>query len=121
MKKKILVVDDDQSILEVLKIILEEAGFMVETSGNSTAVWSWTKRAPDLILLDVLLGEEDGAEICKRLKGKKETRDIPVILFSAHSSGKRVIKECGADCFVSKPFDIDELVGIVRKTLENKV
>jgi CheY-like chemotaxis protein len=117
MKKKILVVDDDESILEVMHIVLEGEGYNVETSVNVQPLQKLDGEHPDLILLDVLLSGEDGIEICKRLKSQQETRAIPIILLSAHSSASKTARDCGADAFLDKPFDIDVLAGIVKEHL----
>ena len=117
MKKKIMVVDDDESILEVMHIVLEGEGYDVETRVNVQSLQELDGELPDMILLDVLLSGEDGTEICKRLKSQQETRDIPIILLSAHSSAGKTARECGADAFLDKPFDIDVLVEMVKQHL----
>ena len=115
MKKKIMVIDDDESILEVMHIVLEGEGYDVETSLNVQPLQKLNSQRPDLILLDVLLSGEDGIELCRRLKSQERTRDIPIILLSAHSSASRTARDCGADAFLDKPFDIDVLVEMVKE------
>ena len=117
MKKKILVVDDDESILEVLYIVLAGEGYNVETSVNVQPLQKLDGERPDLILLDVLLSGEDGIEICKRLKNQPKTRDIPIILLSAHSSASKTASNSGANAFLDKPFDIDVLAKLVKEHL----
>ena len=70
---------------------------------------------PDLILLDVLLSGKDGREIVKRLKSQEETRHIPVIMFSAHPSAEKTARAAGADDFVAKPFEMDEILAKIAK------
>jgi len=115
MMKKILVVDDDASILEVVQIALESEGYHVQTITSSHGLQKLTNDRPDLILLDMLLGGEDGRNICLRLKSNEETRHIPVIILSAHSDASEVADTSGADDFLEKPFDIDALLDIVGK------
>jgi CheY-like chemotaxis protein len=117
MKQKILVIDDDESILEVLYIVLAGEGYHVETSVNILPLQKLDGERPDLILLDVLLSGEDGIEICKRLKNQQQTRDIPIILLSAHSSASKTASNSGANAFLDKPFDIDVLVDLVKEHL----
>ena len=111
MKKKVLVIDDDTDIVEIVTTILTHKGF--EAAGHYTdkgireLVGSYK---PDLILLDIRLhGKIPGTEICKQLK--KEF-SIPIILFSAEL--KVAWKDCDADDFIHKPFDMEHLVSIVN-------
>ncbi len=117
MKKRILVVDDDESILEVMQLVLEDEGYNVQTSLNGACFLHMNSDLPDLILLDVLLSGEDGREICKRLKSEEKTRHIPVIMHSAHYSASMIAETSGADGFLVKPFHIDELIDVVKRYL----
>jgi len=117
MSHHILVVDDEESILEVVQIVLEGEGYTVQTSMNSSFLHQLTP-LPDIILLDVLLSGEDGREICKRIKADTRLQHIPVIMLSAHSDASKVANTSGADAFLEKPFDVDALIAIVQKHLE---
>ena len=109
--KKILVVDDDQGILDAFTAILESADYEVFTESDPGNLNKTIKKVlPNLILLDVLLSGGDGRIICKRLKAKEETKDIPVIIVSAHPSAQKSIRESGADDFLEKPFDMEILL-----------
>jgi DNA-binding response OmpR family regulator len=118
--KRILVVDDDIDILTVVQLVLESNGFEV------TAIWNWKQIypqidafKPDLILLDVSLGTQDGRNICKQLKSDNKTKYISVILFSANHNVEKSVSECLADSFISKPFDINNLIeGINNQLME---
>lgn len=116
-KKKILVVDDDDDIRSVISLILREEGYAVSELNNGQAVVKTIQQArPDVLLLDVMLGDMDGRDICKELKQLPETEDIPIIIISAtHGWHTRHEKNCRADDYISKPFDIDELVSHVRQ------
>ncbi|HUZ60001.1 MAG TPA: response regulator [Hanamia sp.] len=115
---KILVVDDDTDILSVMKILLTMKGFEVEvTSKGENALPKTESFKPDLILLDVLISGHDGRTICKELKSKKETQHIPVIMFSAHPGAAATIADYGADDFISKPFDVNNLMKKVNTHL----
>lgn len=118
--KKILVVDDDPAILEVIKIILEDNNYQVETSENGSVIQNFNShRHPDLILLDVLLSGEDGRDIAKSLKQNKSTQKIPIVMISAHPTAYEGALKAGADDFISKPFDIDHLLKVVDKNINS--
>ena len=117
-KKKILVVDDHDGILEVVKMTLEMAGYEVSVGGTRCECFRRIENnLPDLILLDVLLSGEDGRAICQRLKSDEKTRHIPVILLSAHAGLRDAASGCGAEGFLAKPFRVTELREIVKKYL----
>lgn len=118
MTQRILVVDDEEGILEVVQIVLEGEGYLVQISQSGECFQDIAENLPDLILLDVLLsGEEDGREICKRLKSDVQTARVPIIMLSAHSDASKVADMSGADDFLEKPFDVDVLIEIVEKHL----
>ena len=116
---RILVVDDDVDILSVMEIILSMKGFEVEVSSRGENTFPIINSfKPDLILLDVLISGYDGRIICKQLKSDHKTKHIPVIMFSAHPSAAATISDYGADDFISKPFDVDNLINKVNKQLK---
>jgi DNA-binding response OmpR family regulator len=120
MKKKVLVAEDDKAIIDVLRIILENEGYEVFTADQGVTIHSTIKEHnPDMVLLDIWLYGEDGGEIARSIKTKHETKDIPVILMSANNETEKITKESGADDFLLKPFNIDELLGIVRKYIKS--
>ena len=118
--KRILVVDDDIDILTVVQLVLESNGFEVSAISNWKQIYPQIDAfKPDLILLDVSLGTQDGRNICKQLKSNIETRHISVILFSANHNVEKSVSECLADSFISKPFDINNLIeGINNQLME---
>ena len=117
--QRILVVDDDQDILEVLKYILEDSGYAVDTLSDGHFLFDKIKEhTPDLILLDIMLGTMDGRELCKDVKTTEATHNIPVILISAsHTVTGLFNTNIGPNDFVAKPFDINELLNSVHKQL----
>ena len=115
---KILVVDDDIDILSVMKILLSMKGFDVEvTSRGENAVPKIESFKPDVILLDVLISGYDGRAICKQFNSNESSRDISVIMFSAHPGAAATIAEYGADDFIAKPFDVNNLMKKVNRQL----
>ncbi len=112
--KKILVADDDSGILDVMQIVLEDEGFDVITTISGTNVLDLCEQKPDLIFLDVWMSGIDGNIICKQIKANYNLKHIPVILFSATRNIKQVAKDCGADGFLSKPFELVELLDVAH-------
>lgn len=116
--KKILVVDDDPDILDALKFALEDAGYAVTTTEKGEYAENLRDTnggLPDVIILDVLLSGKDGRLICQKLKSQDDTKHIPVIMISAHLNAKYSVQLVGADDFLAKPFDIDELLEKVAR------
>jgi len=110
-QKKILVVDDEPDILEFLQELLIQEGYAVAVAERAEYVETLCdKNLPDLILIDVLLSGKDGRDIVRRLKNQPETEHIPVIMFSAHPGAEATVLAVGADDFVAKPFEMDEIL-----------
>src|ERR1700761_2762753 len=108
MTKRILVIDDDEDILEILNIVFQEEGYNVVISNTVEAAEQINIIHPDIILLDVRIegSAKNGAEICAEIKSKYKDRNLPVILVSGESDLALLAGECGADKFIPKPFDI---------------
>jgi CheY-like chemotaxis protein len=102
--KRILVIDDDQEILDVVREILTGEGYHVQLSLNSACLQHLESDPPDLILLDVLLQGEDGRELCRQVKSHEQTRQIPVILFSAHVAAEVPLQHAERTIFSPSPF-----------------
>lgn len=114
-KKKILVAEDDIGILEAMQIILEDAGYEVTTTVDGQTVQDMIADLPDVLLLDIWLSGMDGTEICRHLKSQPRTHHIPIILCSANKDTQKLAKECGADDFIAKPFEMIDFLRKVRK------
>src|SRR5690554_1626131 len=118
MIKKILLVDDNESILDAVSMVLEDAGYLVDQTLKGDEVYQKiAKFMPDLILLDVLLSKKDGRDICKKIKANEKTKHIPIIMISAHPNAEKSIKECGAEFFLAKPFETDVLLQTIKQSL----
>lgn len=115
MKKKIIVADDDNDIVNVLTIMLEDAGYEVRSTDNDHLLKMVSDYLPNLLLLDIWMGGMDGGDVCKHLKSQKTTKDIPIILISANHDTQKIAQEAGADDFIAKPFDMDDLLKKVAK------
>jgi DNA-binding response OmpR family regulator len=116
--RTIIVVDDNEDILEITKLILEDYDYEVITLSDGNLLPGTIKEhKPDLILLDIMLGNMDGRELCKLLKLNKETSNIPIILVSAsHNITDYVALGTQVD-FLAKPFDINDLIGKVTNSI----
>lgn len=116
-QKKIFVVDDDPSILEVMTIVLEDKGYDVSSISTGPQFFELLKKGPhpDLIFLDLWISGSEGTEITKQLKADKKTKDIPVIIVSALNDLETICEDAGADGFLEKPFEIENLLSLVEK------
>ena len=114
-----MLVDDNQDILDVLRYILEDSGYEVDTLSDGHDLFKQIeKNHPDLILLDIMLGDMDGRVLCKNVKQTAETHDIPVILVSASHGIADSMRQIGApDDFIAKPFDIHVLLNSIERQL----
>ncbi|HUS02347.1 MAG TPA: response regulator [Chitinophagaceae bacterium] len=116
--KRILVVDDDIDILEVLQIAFEAKGYEVFILSDGKEISENIKQfSPGIILLDVFLGDTNGVTICNQLKSHADTKHIPVILFSSHLNMETILKTCAADAFIGKPFNLNHLIELVEREL----
>lgn len=120
IKKKILVADDDPAICDSLQFMLEEEGYEVVTTVNGETIYTMEKEFPDLLLLDIWMSGQDGREICKYLKKKELTKDIPIIMLSASRDIEKAARDSGADDFLPKPFQMEELLTKVKYYIEKK-
>ena len=118
MKTKILLVDDERDIIDVTKTRLEAKGFKVICAYDGlSAIDKAKNEKPDLVLLDLFMPVMHGYEVCKKIKENAETKDIPVILFSAglcKDSCPKEAKNVGAADFIAKPFDPGELIDKIK-------
>ncbi len=120
MAKKVLVVDDEEYLLELVAVNLEPAGFEVIKAANGQEGLKKTiTERPDLLVLDVRMPGLDGFEVCRQLKANPATKDIPVIFLSAYAQETDLKKgySLGAEVYMKKPFDVEELVRTVKKIL----
>jgi DNA-binding response OmpR family regulator len=115
--KKIVVVEDDTDLLALLKYNLEKEGFHVTGSQTGKGAWELCRRTrPDLILLDIMLPDSDGLDICKAIRNDSELMQVPVIFLTARASetDRIVGLELGANDYIVKPFFIRELIARIK-------
>jgi len=122
MSKKILVLDDDEGILDVISFILQDTGYTVKVLSSGKTIFDEVKHFhPDLVLMDIMLGDMDGRMICQELKRQQATENLPVILISASHNVSETLNQAGApNDFIAKPFDIDHLVDKIRSQLSKE-
>jgi DNA-binding response OmpR family regulator len=117
MSTKILVVDDDQNICELLKLYLENEGYTVFVANDGQeAVNVFQAKSPDLVLLDIMLPKMDGWQVCREIR---KTSSAPIIMLTAKGEtfDKVLGLELGADDYVTKPFDAKEVMARVKAVL----
>jgi two-component system, OmpR family, alkaline phosphatase synthesis response regulator PhoP len=120
VQKKILVVDDDEELIELVRFNLKKAGFAIGTAMNGVeALKKARSLSPDLILLDLMLPELDGFAVCEILRRDSATSSTPIIMLTALSSqlGRLAGLDCGATDYVTKPFSARQLVSKVEQLL----
>ncbi|WP_424494643.1 response regulator transcription factor [Salinimicrobium sp. GXAS 041] len=114
--KEIFIVEDDEGIRELIEFLLVSHNYSVKTFPSARSFQKIVpQEIPDLFLLDIMLPDGNGLDLCKDLKKKEVTKKIPVLLMSAHAN---INKLEGADDFIAKPFDIEELLQRIRKQLD---
>ncbi len=117
MSEKILVIDDEETTVQLISILLERRGFeVIKAYRAEEGLRKAYRHQPDLVLLDIMMPDMDGWEVCKRLR---DMSDVPIIFLTARGEVKDVVHglEMGADDYVTKPYDNDELVARVRAHL----
>ena len=118
----ILIVDDTPENIDILVDLLEDFDKQIAINGADALETAWEDKAPDLILLDIMMPDMDGYEVCKRLRANKKTKDVPVIFLTAKTQKDDIVKgfEVGGQDYITKPFDARELMERVKTQLELK-
>ncbi|MEE1885269.1 response regulator transcription factor [Pedobacter flavus] len=120
MPKRIHILEDDKDISYIINYLLKDEGFELQLSASFAELKEKIKDGlPDLFILDVMLPDGNGADICEDLKTDLFTKHIPVILMSASSVNKEKSEEVFADDYISKPFDVDFVLTRINKILNN--
>ena len=122
MKKKILVIDDQEDLLELTRRVLQSHGYEVLTlNDGENALETIKKESPDLVLMDMIMPIKDGAQICQEMKSDTSVRHIPVILTTGQMIEKSEYSQeglTGVDDYLMKPFEIDELLAKIGNLLK---
>ncbi len=121
MAKKILIIEDEENLVELLRFRLEANGYEVEAAYNGEEGLGKIKKIkPDIVVLDVMMPKMHGYEVCMRAKKNEATRNIPIIVLTAHTQTGDIdeAKKCGADYFISKPFEPTQLLEEIKRLLK---
>jgi len=121
MAKKILIVDDEVQLVEMIKMRLEASGYeIIFAHDGQDGLDKAKKEKPDLMILDLMLPKIDGYKVCRMLKFDEKYKQIPIILFSARAQDedKKMGQEVGADAYITKPFDPQALLGKIKELLK---
>jgi DNA-binding response OmpR family regulator len=119
-RPRILVVDDDPEVMVLLRLALKGAGFSVASAKDGVGALKQARSLlPELILLDVVLPELDGFSVCETLRRDRDTAHIPIIMLTGLSSelNRYAGLDCGADDYLAKPIDLQQLLGRVQKLI----
>jgi DNA-binding response OmpR family regulator len=123
MKKKILIVDDEKDMVDIVAIRLEAAGYeWISAFDGEEGLDKARRERPDLIVLDLMLPKLDGYKVCRMLKSDEKYRDIPIILFTAQAQKKDsdAGKEAGSDAYIVKPFEPQVLIDKIGELLSRQ-
>ena len=119
-KKKILVVEDEESLLKLQSILLTIRGYTVEGATDGQAALEAVETMnPDLILLDIMLPKIDGLEVCRQVKTNVATRHIPIIMLTAKKSKEDLVmgEQAGADMYITKPYKLSMVIENIQRLL----
>lgn len=116
--KRVIIIDDNEDIVAMLKTMLQMKGYEVYIKMNTNDLEdSILEIAPDLIIMDMLLSSVDGRTVCKKLKSDKRYASIPVLMMSAHPNAEEKCLDAGADLYLAKPFEMKDFFSTVEKSL----
>jgi CheY-like chemotaxis protein len=121
MAKKIMIVDDEDNILELVKAVLENEGFEVITASEGNECLEKLKTIkPDLILLDMMMPGMSGREVCERIRANPDTKDLKVAFLTVakfSEAGRDVLEKMNVSDYITKPFENSDLIAMVKKIL----
>lgn len=122
MGKRILVIEDEKQLVELLSFRLEANGYKVETAFDGQGGLEKIRQLkPDLVVLDIMMPKMHGYDVCRLSKENEATKTIPIIMLTAHTQEKDIeeSRRAGADSFVAKPFEPEQLLSEIRKLLKS--
>ena len=122
MKNKVVVVvEDDESIRDILQIILEREGYSTINCKDGHQIFNGAVEVPDLYMIDRQLSGADGLEICRYLKQQASTSEVPIIILSATPGIENIARNAGANAFIEKPFSKKHLVETVENVINGRL
>lgn len=120
-RKRILIIDDSPTVIKMLQIVLESKDYEVITAyDGETGLKKVYSDKPDIVILDIMLPDIDGYEVCERIKNNANSKDIPVIMLTAKDMGEDFNKamEKKADWYIVKPYDVEHLIRVINTLTE---
>jgi two-component system phosphate regulon response regulator PhoB len=120
VKKKVLIIENDREIRDIISFILEEEGFSTLSIAEPESLEHLLPFKPDVILIDEFINREPGHRLCRKIKQVDELKKIPVIIISTAHNIELIARECQANDYVTKPFDIHEMVEKVVQLIDNQ-
>lgn len=117
--KRIMIADDDPSIVDLLSIMLETEGYEVTSTLNGNSLLNINTDLPDIILMDISMAGVDGREVCRKLRENDLTQHIPIVMVSGSDDMEPSVLDAGANDFLAKPFDLHELLDKIEKNIAN--
>ncbi|WP_164465189.1 response regulator [Chryseobacterium lactis] len=119
MKKKVVLIQENEAILNIMDEVLEDEGFDVTPSLTTEPIENIEEIDPDVVVVDDhIKGSKKGSEVIKELKSDPNTEDVSSVLTSTAHNVAKTAQECQADDFIQKPFDIDHMIDVVKKNAE---
>lgn len=117
---KILLVDDEPDLVQMISLRLKSVGYEVVTACDGQEALEQVKQTkPDLLILDLMLPKLDGYKVCRLLKFDERTKELPILIFTARAQEQdiKLASECGADAYLTKPFEAKVLLGKLQELL----
>ncbi|WP_410222164.1 response regulator transcription factor [Pedobacter sp.] len=119
MKKRIHILEDDHDIAYIIEYLLSDQNYEVQISSSFAELKEQLRDSiPHLFILDVMLPDGNGIDICRDLKNDEFTKHIPVIVMSANVKGKKMSEDASPDAYISKPFDLDEIHATIKELID---
>ncbi len=112
-----MIADDDPGIVDAIGLMLEFEGYQVSSTVNGSTVLGIKDKYPDVLVLDIWMSGQDGREICRQLKKDLSLKHIPVLMISASKDIGQSALDAGADDFLAKPFEMDDLLGKIDQLI----
>ncbi len=119
MKKKVLIIENDHDIRDIISFVLQEGGFETISIPEPKSHEHLLQYEPNVIIIDEFINKNPGHRLCLQLKQAEQLKGVPVIVISTANDIELIVKECKANDFIKKPFDINEIVAKVIRILEN--
>ncbi|TDG34847.1 response regulator [Pedobacter changchengzhani] len=120
--KKVYVLEDNDDIREIIEFLLVDGGYNFTGFPNAKSFFQGIEgNTPDIFILDIMLPDGNGLDICRDLKERQDTKNVPVLMMSANTDMMTTKNRCKAEDFISKPFDIDDFVGRVDHLLKDNI